>query len=137
MRRRQYLKATAVASTAGLAGCSGILGGGGGGPAGVAKSWVKAANNGNEDKVEKLTHSESPMAGSMGMILQIYEEVNVSVQSTEVLEEGEESATVEMKIKASRDGESQTSTSEMELRTEDGNWRVFTFGSGSGGGTSA
>ena len=138
MRRRQYITATAVAATAGLAGCSGVLGGGGGGPAGTAKSWVKAANNGNEDKVEKLTHSDSPMQGSMGFVLTAYEQADVSINSTNVLENEDDVAIVEMEATAKLEGEGeQTSTSEMELRTEDGSWRMWAFRNSGGGTTSA
>jgi len=137
MRRRQYLKATAVASTAGLAGCSGVLGGGGGGPSGAAKSWLQAANDGDEDQVEDLTHSESPLNMVLSQLVTSFESQDFSVDSTETLEEGDEEATVEAEITASAGGESSTSTSEMEMRTEDGDWKVFSFGDmGGGSGTS-
>lgn len=139
MRRRQYLTATAVATTAGLAGCSGILGGGGGGPSGAAKSWIKAANSGNEDKVENLTHSESPLNMVLSQLVTSFEEADISVDSVETTDEGEEEATVEATISTSMGGESSSETSEMQMRTEDGSWKVFSFGSmgGGGGGTTS
>lgn len=131
MRRRQYLKASAVAATAGLAGCSGVLGGGGGGPAGVAKNWIKAGNNGNEDKMEDLTHSDSPMSGFIGQFATSMEETDISVNSTEVIEEGDEEATVEV----TTESEGEEGTTQMVLQTEDGSWKVWSFdGSGGGGG---
>jgi len=130
MRRRQYLKATAVASAAGLAGCSGILGGGGGGPSGVAKNWLQAANNGNEDKVEDLTHSDSPLNMLLSQLVTSFEEADYSVDSVETTEEGDEEATVEATLSVA--GESETN--EVLLQTEDGDWKVFSFGDMSGGG---
>lgn len=137
MRRRQYLTAAAVASTAGLAGCSGILGGGGGGPSGAAKSWLQAANNGNEDKVEDLTHSDSRLNMVLTQIVASFESQDFSVDSVETTEEGDEEATVEAEVTASADGESATSTSEMQMKTEDGDWKVLSFGDmGGNSGTS-
>lgn len=135
MRRRQYLTAAAVASTAGLAGCSGILGGGGGGPSGAAKNWIQAANNGNEDKVEDLTHSDSPLNMVLSELVTTFEEAELSVDSVETTDEGEEEATVEATITTSMGGESSSETDEMQMQTEDGDWKVLGFGS-MGGGTS-
>jgi len=134
MRRRQYLTATAVATTAGLAGCSGVLGGGGGGPSGVAKSWLQAADNGNEDKVEDLTHSDSQMSGNADAIVALYSGFDLSVDSTEVVSNEDDIAIVEVTATASREGQSEQSTNEFELRTEDGDWKVYSFGSMGGGG---
>lgn len=137
MRRRQYLKATAVASAAGLAGCSGVLGGGGGGPAGVAKNWLKAAKNGNEDKVDDLTHPDSMMSGATDELVQAMSEADFSIQNTSVEEKDDDEALVEAKLKDNESGESDTA--EMGLQTDDGDWKVYSFGSmgagGGGGGT--
>lgn len=133
MRRRQYLTAAAVASTAGLAGCSGILGGGGGGPSGAAKNWIQAANNGNEDKVEDLTHSDSPLNMALSQLVTGFEEADYSIDSVETVDEGDEEATVEATLSLS--GESETN--EMQMQTEDGDWKVFMIGdSGGSSGTS-
>jgi len=134
MRRRQYVKATAVAATAGLAGCNGILGGGGG-PAGVAKDWFEAAYDGDEDKMEELTHSDSELQEFLDFFAQSAEQQDGSVDSTEVLEEGDEEARVDVTTSSEEQGEE---TTEVVLKTEDGDWKMWNFAEGGGGsGTSA
>jgi ABC-type transporter MlaC component len=85
--------------------------------------------------VKELTHSDSPLQEGLALAIAIYDQADVTVDSTEVLSNEGNVAIVEVEVTASIDGQENTDTSEMELHTEDGDWKVWNFGSGDGDGT--
>ncbi len=139
MRRRTFVTATGTAVVATLAGCSGgggdDGGGGGGGgdsgPEGVAEAYVSALDSADPDQIESVIHSESELSEeySSEETVALLEEIDFSLDSTEVIEQGDEMAIVEATVTTSGMGEEQTETQELELRKEDGDWKVYAEGS--------
>lgn len=90
MKRRNFVAGAGATAAIALAGCSGILGGGGGSdsPEGVVKEAYDASANQDADAFKSVLHSESPQRpvdeeqfnqdSNEG-------EVNINVQSTEVI----------------------------------------------------
>jgi hypothetical protein len=137
MKRRQFIAATGIAVVATLAGCSddgsdGSDGSGGGssGPEGVVEDYTNALDNGDFDQVESLIHSESALSGRFENeeeLARALEEADISLDNTEVIEEGDEMAIVEATITGAT-GEGETDTQEIELRKEDGDWKIYADG---------
>lgn len=125
--RRRFIKGTGAAATvgmAGLAGCSGILGGGGG-PKKPIQAYVNAINNGNAQKANNQVHPDATGGEVTEASLSMFESVDFSVQSMSVLENSDGVATVEVTLKASGGGMSETSTSEWEVRQHEGSWLIY------------
>lgn len=137
MQRRKFVAATGTAVVATLAGCSGGGGGddGGGddggsgsGPGVVVETYINALDSSDIEQIESLIHSESDLSGEYESeeTAALLEEVDFSIDSIEVVEQGDEMATVEATVTTSGMGEEQTETQEMELRKEDGDWKIYT-----------
>lgn len=128
MRRRQFIaSATTTVAAASIAGCSGILGsdGGSSGPEGAVGAYVDAGAEGDQEALQDAVHPDAPSSVVQGAAFYTMYE-SVSVDSTEVVEEGEGQATVEATIEYETSGESGTDTSTFEVRTnEDGDWKVY------------
>jgi hypothetical protein len=108
-----------------------VLGGGGpgSGPAGTAEKFVNALDAGNQDRVEQLLHSEASGADQIGFMMGVFEQAEINVQGTEVVEEREQGeqqiAVVDVQAEATVEGATNTDTLTIELRTEDGDWKVW------------
>lgn len=132
MRRRQYLSATAsTVAVAGLAGCSGILGGGGGAgddPESTVESFIEALSDGDVERANELIHSDSPDGEIDEDDMDDSEDFSFSVEETELLSEEDDTAEVrvEYTVESSETEESMTQEQTYELRTENGNWRIWT-----------
>ncbi|WP_159899930.1 DUF4878 domain-containing protein [Salinirussus salinus] len=95
---------------------------GGGGPGGAAENFIQAANQGNAEEVRSLVHPESPVRGEItGSGLGMMEEADVSVEGTEVVEQNDDSAIVE--VTASVRGE--TGSLQLEMRKDGDQWKVW------------
>ncbi len=132
MRRRQYLSVTAsTLAVAGLAGCSGILGGGGGAgddPESTVEAFIEALGDGDRERANELIHSDSPDGEIEEGEMEEMEDFTFNVEETELLSEDGDTAEVrvEYTIESSESEESMTQEQEYELRTENGNWRIWT-----------
>ena len=139
MHRREFVAGTAVAATVTVAGCGGSAGGGGGGgvgggsgggaPASAARSYFQAFDEGNLGRVQELTHPDGPAANQVPQneeeFQQVAEFVNITVEGTEVIEQGDGIATVEMTLTTEVEGEEQTQTNRVELRRHNGQWKIY------------
>lgn len=93
-------------------------------PAVIARQWFQAANEGNADRVERLTHSESELQGQLSFIVERFDSTEFTIENVETVETSGEEARVEVTI-TDEDGE--TSSNIVVMRLEDGAWRVFAF----------
>lgn len=98
-----------------------------GDPATVVRQWLAAATRGNDDRVKQLTHSESPLQGRLGIIVDQLSSQDLTVEGVETVDAGDDRARVEVTITYENQGESTTTTSTVELRPEDGAWRLWEF----------
>ena len=121
MNRRQYLAASA-AVTAGLAGCTGVLSDD---PDEVVEQFYQAIDDGDRETANDLIHSESPQGEISEDEMSDMEEFDITVEGTEILEESDETAEVEVEMTIESDGDSSTEETTIELRTEDGDWKVY------------
>lgn len=133
MRRRQFVTtASATIATASIAGCSGILGGGGGGSSGpeaAVEGYFEAGQSGDTEEMQEYVHPDGELTDATATGGSDGEEV--SLESTEVLEENEDRATVtaEIEVSGEMNGEEQsvTFTYEFDVRKHDGEWKVYAF----------
>jgi hypothetical protein len=123
MERRQFLGLSGIVVTSAMSGCIDSLPiVGGGGPGGAAENFIQAANQGNAEEVRSLVHPESPVRGEItGSGLGMMEEADVSVEGTEVVEQNDDSAIVE--VTASVRGE--TGSLQLEMRKDGDQWKVW------------
>jgi len=96
-----------------------------GDPADVVRGWLQAGTQGNDDRVEELTHSESPLRDQLDIIVDQLSSQEITIESVETVEVGGDRARVEVTITNEDQGETITST--VELRLEDGAWRLWEF----------
>lgn len=126
MRRRQFIaSASATVVAASVAGCSGILGDdGGSGPEDPVEAYMEAAVEGDEEALQESLHPEATQemmitAGILSMA------DDIDIQDTEVVEESEEEATVEVTYEIEAGGDSGTSTDTYVVRKHEGDWKVY------------
>lgn len=94
------------------------------GPVEVVRQWFEAANQGNQERVEQLTHSESELRMQLSFIVEQFDSTDFTIDSVETIETSGEEARVEVTL---TDENGDTSTSTVVLRLEDGAWRVLEF----------
>lgn len=125
--RRRYLGATAAVVSVGLAGCNDILGGGGGGgPEAAVERFADAMDRGDREAMENLIHPDSPQAGQLtNQTVSGLAEADVTLESTEVVEQGDGRATVNVTITLPANGQEQTTEQQWELRTHEGEWKLY------------
>lgn len=121
MNRRSYLGVAATA-TAALAGCSGVLSSG---PDEVVEQFYQAVDDGDREAANDFIHSESPVGELTEEDMARFEDMDITVESTEVVEESDDTAQVEAELTMESDGESSTETITYELRKEDGDWKLY------------
>jgi hypothetical protein len=126
MDRRRFLTGTIAATTAATAGCLGILDDGGSSrsePESTVVEFYAAIDEGDAERARELLHDESPEAENMA--LSGFGDVDLSIESTELVEESESRATVEYTLVIESSGGSEEVTNEHELRKQDGEWRIW------------
>ncbi|MFP4174290.1 MAG: hypothetical protein ACLFSW_00730 [Halobacteriales archaeon] len=126
MRRRELI-ATAVAF--GATGCVGPLADGDGGddgPEATMTRFMEARDEGDVEEMNSLLHDDAELS-------RIPEDAeldvdSVDVEETDVVDEGDGSATVRVVVRvrprSPNEGE-YTEDTEWELRTQDGEWRIW------------
>lgn len=128
--RRQYVAGVAAVATAGVAGCSDILGGGSGGgdPQSTIRAFVDAATSGEIEDANELIHPDAPAPQVTQQQSNSMQQLDMSIESMEVIEEGEEMAMVSVTFSVTSQEGSGTITNEFELRTHEGEWRIWSPG---------
>lgn len=96
-----------------------------GDPATVARQWLRAANQGDEERVRELTHSQGEIQGRLSIIITLYEQTELTIEGVETTEVDGDRARVEATVTNEEQGE--TSSAVIELRIENGRWRVWGF----------
>ncbi|MDF9746071.1 hypothetical protein [Natrinema salsiterrestre] len=124
MHRRHYLAITAT-MTAGFAGCTGSRSGTDGSPEGVVERFYTAIGDGDLETANALIHSESPVGEISEEDMSNYDNMDIAIERTELLEESDDVAEVRIEVTMESDGNSRTSESTHELRTEDGEWKLY------------
>jgi len=123
--RRRFLGAAAAAVTVASAGCSGLLGGGGGSsPDATVREFYSALNEGDAQAANALIHPNATSPEVTQEQAQQFSEFDLEVQSTEVVEQGDDRAVV--RVNASVMGQSQST--QLELRTHEGEWKLWSSG---------
>jgi len=101
-----------------------LLGGGPSGPAGTAEAFVNNLNNGDGQAAADLLHPDSRLSESqVSQTAALFGQVDISIQGSEVTEQADGQATVEIEATA----QGQTNTLSLEMRQANGEWRVFSF----------
>jgi hypothetical protein len=88
----------------------------------IARQWFQAANEGNTDRVERLTHSDSELRAQLDLIVSQFDSTEFTIDSVETVGTSGEEARVEVTL---TDENGETSTSTIVMRLEDGAWRVY------------
>jgi hypothetical protein len=106
--------------------------GGPSGPAGTVKAYVQALNNGNAEKANSYVAEDSPLQTSSGFMAGMSEGAEISVTSTEVVEQTETSAqvlaTLEITVSAFDQTETQTNEVRAFLEKRSGEWKLVEMG---------
>lgn len=124
--RRQYLGGSAAVLTAATAGCSGLLGGGGGGdPAASVETYLNAIDEGDAETANGLLHPDGSATEISDEQAEQLSAATITVESTEVLEQGDGRADVEVSFTMGFDGQENSQTSLVELQTHDGEWKLY------------
>jgi len=128
--RRRFLGATAAGATAAIAGCSGLLGGGSGDPAATVETFYGSLNEGDAESANALIHPEGNAEEITQQQAEQLSQADFSVDSTEVVEQGDGRAVVAVTITISMMGQEQSQTTNVELRTHEGQWKIWDSQSG-------
>lgn len=98
---------------------------GGRGPAETVEQFYVAVDNGNRERANELIHSDSPMEDVSVLGTVFGSAIDITVEQTEVVEKSDDSATVRATLTVSSSGSSETSETDVELRTENGEWKIW------------
>lgn len=93
-------------------------------PSAIARGWFRAAIQDNNDRVERLTHSESALRSQLDLFVDQLSSGGLTIENVETVETNGEEARVEVTL-TNEDG--QTNSNVVVLRLEDGVWRVYAF----------
>lgn len=118
------MAAAAGLAVAGTAGCAGILGGGGSEPESTVKDYVTALDEGDVETANDLVHPDGSVQEIGDEGADMLEQAEFTLDSTELVEEGEDRAVVEASITTEFMGEEETTDGRFELRTHDGEWKI-------------
>lgn len=123
--RRDLLAGIGAAGAIALAGCLGDDGDGGGGsdPTEVVASLYESLDDGDADGANDLIHSDSPEGAITDENVGFYEEADIAVEGTELLDEGDDAATVSIDLSFGEGLDDETY--DVEVRLEDGEWKVW------------
>lgn len=130
MRRRGYLGAVAAAGSIAIAGCSSLPNLANDlpedGPDGAVVNFFQALNQGNTDEADEYLHDAH---GSIEDVwpqstLDRFEEADLTIEDTEVLEEGDDEATVELTYSVPQTSEEQSQQFAL-IRNDDEEWVIL------------
>lgn len=128
MNRREYLLTAGVVSATLLAGCLGDDHA----AESEAESFMDAVAASDSSDAEAHLHPDSeirdPIAVVDNQIQETLDGVAISVEDTDLLEDGDEVAIVEVTVEVDRPAQPYTTPIEIELRTDGGDWRVWAIG---------
>jgi len=128
MHRRGYLGAVVAAGSTALAGCGALSGLTNSlpqdGPDGATVDFFQALNEGDIDEAnEYIPDAAGSVADSMGeRTLQEIEETDYTIEGTEVVEENDDEATVDLTY--SVEGTDETRVEQFELVRNDDEWVI-------------
>jgi len=131
MRRRRYLSALVAVGSTATAGCGSLanLGGPSQEPDEVAEEFIEAMNDGDTEEMRESLHEEHESDPLESETLEEWEAYDIAVDDTDVVEEGDDTAVVDVTYSLDTDSESisseSSSTARFELRIDDGEWRVW------------
>lgn len=99
-------------------------------PEAVMERYYREYADGDVEALNDLTHTESPDYPvddqlTEEVLQQLREEIDVDVEETELVEENDDVAVVEITVTFSGQNRENTETDRWELRTEDGEWKVW------------
>lgn len=99
-------------------------------PEAVMENYYQAYADGDVERINDLTHTESPDYPVDEQLTdeeidQLRNEIEVDVEETDLVEENDEQAVVEITVTFSGMGRENTETQRWELRTEGGEWKVW------------
>ncbi|MFB6075360.1 MAG: zinc-ribbon domain-containing protein [Haloarculaceae archaeon] len=103
--------------------------GGGAGPDGTVEQFVQALNDGDAQQANELIHPNSPLGQVTSSQLQQLQSVGLSVESTSVVSQSGDRATVQASLTLG----SQTQTTTFQLRRSQGEWLLYSSDSSFGG----
>jgi len=95
-------------------------------PESVVRNFWSDLDSGNVDAAREYVHSEQQDSGGLSPTEEnIFQEADVSVESTTLVEESGDRATVEATIRISYQGNSNSVTVDHQLRKEGGDWKLY------------
>jgi hypothetical protein len=124
MDRRTYLTGIGV-TVAAAAGCSGGGGDDESGPKAAVRTYIEALDSTDAEQYNDIIHPDGPLTEVGSAQLEQLESVDYTIESLEVTEESEDSATVRAEYSVEGPAGSETVASDVELRTVDGEWKVY------------
>lgn len=134
MQRRTFVLGAGAATLAGTAGCLGFFEDD---PTEPAESFLMALDDGEFDEASQYLHSDNPV-GDVGTVADlvaglysvddIIDALDFTIEDSSVVEESGDQATVEVTVAVDLLVEELQDTIPMEMRTDDGDWRVWTVG---------
>jgi len=133
MRRRGYIGALVTVGSGAIAGCGSLasLTGPSKGPDEVVEEFIEALNDGDREEAEALLHSERGSLRDGQVEEQMWETYDIEVDDTEIVEEDDERAVVDITYSLDLDIESESvtaggsTTTRFVLRVDDGEWRIW------------
>jgi len=95
----------------------------------VAEEFIEAMNDGDTEEMRESLHEEHESDPLESETLEEWEAYDIAVDDTDVVEEGDDTAVVDVTYSLDTDSESisseSSSTARFELRIDDGEWRVW------------
>lgn len=141
MDRRAFLTLTGGVVTVSLTGCLGDNGDDDtdstdvpadtSTPEGVVVAYYEALNDADEDAIRAVLHDDGPLADEFELTeddVELFEETTIFVESVEVIDDRETSATVEATFGVRDGDETETDTDLWTVRSQDGEWRIWMRG---------
>jgi hypothetical protein len=134
MQRRTFVLGAGAAAVTGTAGCLGLFEDD---PTKPAESFIAALDDGEFDEAGQYLHSENPVgdvAAVADLIAGLYsvddivDALDFTIEDSSVVAESGDQATVEVTVAVDLVVEELQDTIPLEMRTDDGDWRVWTVG---------
>lgn len=130
LSRRRYVAGAAAAATVAMAGCSDVLGGGSSGPETAVQEYVTALDEGDVEAINARIHPDGEVEQIGEESASLLQGISASLESSELVEEGDEMAIVRATITAEAFGETETTEGDFELRRYEGEWKIWSEASG-------
>jgi ketosteroid isomerase-like protein len=129
MRRRNYIGVLATVGSVTLAGCGSLasLGGPSEPPDEVVEGFIEALDEGDQEEARAVLHSDRDNPDAIGIDWDAWAEADIEVEDSEVVEQGNDEATVEVTygFDMGSAGVASETTYRFFLRTENGEWRIW------------